>query len=332
MASVTGTHQQGTLQRHKLRWLTLALGAGVVLTAAACFRPAGSSLEATNVAMSAPTYTVIPTETPIPSETPTESLPTETPVEMAITEEATVFALIAYTNTPDPVQQAGTEVAMLQEDPLIQTATALALIAQGVDPNIQIAPTLDPFAVQSAQDPIDPLFASATAIIQQATQTAGAPLTQTAQALLGPTITPTSPVIFPTATPPIFFTPTVAPPSGSCIHVVQAGQNLFRISLQYNTTVHVLAAANGIANPALIFVGQQLVIPNCGGGGGGVVVPPTAVPPVPGPGEQLHTVQQNETLFQISLRYGRTVNAIAARNGISNINLIFINQVLVIPA
>jgi LysM repeat protein len=44
-------------------------------------------------------------------------------------------------------------------------------------------------------------------------------------------------------------------------HVVQPGENLFRISLKYNITWDVLARANGIFNPNLIFPGQVLVIP-----------------------------------------------------------------------
>lgn len=44
-------------------------------------------------------------------------------------------------------------------------------------------------------------------------------------------------------------------------HVVQAGENLFRISLRYNVTMDAIMRANGIVNPNLIFVGQVLVIP-----------------------------------------------------------------------
>ncbi len=43
-------------------------------------------------------------------------------------------------------------------------------------------------------------------------------------------------------------------------HIVQPGENAFRIALRYHTTVEALAAANGLANPNLIHVGQVLVI------------------------------------------------------------------------
>jgi outer membrane biosynthesis protein TonB len=55
-------------------------------------------------------------------------------------------------------------------------------------------------------------------------------------------------------------------PAGEQVHTVQAGQNLFRIGLQYGCTVAELSAYNGIVNPDYITVGQQIRIPpNCGG-------------------------------------------------------------------
>jgi LysM repeat protein len=45
------------------------------------------------------------------------------------------------------------------------------------------------------------------------------------------------------------------------IHVVAQGENLFRISLRYGTTMSAIANANGIANIHRIFAGDSLVIP-----------------------------------------------------------------------
>jgi len=45
----------------------------------------------------------------------------------------------------------------------------------------------------------------------------------------------------------------------------------------------------------------------------------------------VHTVQPGENLYRIALRYGTTVRAIAAANHISNPNLIYVGQRLVIP-
>lgn len=73
------------------------------------------------------------------------------------------------------------------------------------------------------------------------------------------------------------------------------------------------------------------------GGGGGDFFFPTATPPFVQPlppvvgGTCTHTVVTGENLFRIALRYGSTVEAIAAANGIANISLIKIGQVLTIP-
>jgi LysM repeat protein len=61
--------------------------------------------------------------------------------------------------------------------------------------------------------------------------------------------------------------PTIIPtvPGGSGVsgrvHVVQVGDNLFRISLRYGVTIEALLRANNLANANLIYVGQRLRIP-----------------------------------------------------------------------
>ncbi|MBI5930069.1 MAG: LysM peptidoglycan-binding domain-containing protein [Chloroflexi bacterium] len=45
------------------------------------------------------------------------------------------------------------------------------------------------------------------------------------------------------------------------IHLVQPGENIFRIGLRYNLTWDRIAQANGLYNPNQIFVGQRLIIP-----------------------------------------------------------------------
>jgi LysM repeat protein len=148
------------------------------------------------------------------------------------------------------------------------------------------------------------------------------------------TATAGGPIIAPTL-PPATFEPgvptaTFAPvPGNNCTYVVVAGDNLFRISMNYNMTPQELATANGIPNMNSILVGTTLTIPNCGTSGGNPVPGATAVPGTGTGGT--YTVQQGDTLFKISLQFGVPVTSIAAANGISNINLILINQQLVIP-
>jgi LysM repeat protein len=309
--------------------ILLCLGLMVALTA--CYQPQGTGLEPTSIAFVQATFTLVPSETPFPSATPP---PTED------TGSLDFGALVAFTNTPDPVSLAQTQVAqaqpveVVQADPLIMTATALANLAalqsQPVitDPLILTATAIANLSAQSqqvqAQQDIDPLFLTATALVQGATQTAAYPMTQTMEALLGPSATATLPPFQPTFTPP----PVIG---GACTHTVVAGDNLFRLSLRFNTTVNAIAAANGIVNPNLIIVGQVLNIPNCGGGG--VVATP---PPGGGSGSfnctgQTYVVQQGESLFQIALRFNVPIDVLAQCNGITNTNLIFVNQQLVIP-
>lgn len=125
------------------------------------------------------------------------------------------------------------------------------------------------------------------------------------------------------------------------VHVVQPGENLFRISLRYNVSIQAIASVNNIPNINLIYAGQQLVIPD---GGGGFVPTPTPQPgdPTPVPGDPtpvptpdgegtVYIVQPGDTLNRIAQRFGTTVQAIASANGITNVNLIFVGQRLLIP-
>lgn len=108
-------------------------------------------------------------------------------------------------------------------------------------------------------------------------------------------------------------------PCGTCggapavggTYIVQRGDTLFSIARRYGTTVSALAAANGIRNPSLIYVGQRLWV----GGSGWVPAPST-----------VYIVRPGDTLFSIARRFGTTVSALAAANGIWNPSLIYVGQ------
>jgi uncharacterized protein YgiM (DUF1202 family) len=51
------------------------------------------------------------------------------------------------------------------------------------------------------------------------------------------------------------------PPPTTRTHVVQPGENLFRIALRYGVNMYTLAAVNGITNLSYIYAGQVLIIP-----------------------------------------------------------------------
>jgi len=60
-------------------------------------------------------------------------------------------------------------------------------------------------------------------------------------------------------------------------------------------------------------------------------VAPTPTPPPPPPPQQTYVVQEGDTLAAIAQRFGTTVSALQAANGIEDPDEIIIGQVLVIP-
>ena len=108
------------------------------------------------------------------------------------------------------------------------------------------------------------------------------------------------------------------------VHVVRRGENLFRIALRYGVTYQAIAAANGIANPNHIYVGQRLAIP----GRGSTSAPP---PQAPSSG-QAYTVRRGDTLSAIALRFGVSAWTLAQVNGIRSPSLIYVGQVLRVPS
>ncbi|GAB4532156.1 MAG: hypothetical protein Kow0063_12360 [Anaerolineae bacterium] len=104
-------------------------------------------------------------------------------------------------------------------------------------------------------------------------------------------------------------------PQAETVHVVQWGETLSLIASRYGVTVEAVLAANGLADPNFVYVGQRLVIPAPGG-----------------PGQSgRHVVAPGETLTSIASRYGTTVAALAAANGLGETDLIYVGQVLLVP-
>ena len=131
-------------------------------------------------------------------------------------------------------------------------------------------------------------------------------------------------VVISTPVPP---TPTAAPvettATGEKLHTVQPGERLFSIARLYNVNPYAIAQLNAIPAPYWIYPGQKLRIP-----GSGHVTP---APVTPQPGGTLYTVLPGDNLFRIALKFGKSMQAIAAANGIFNYNLIYPGQVLKIP-
>jgi putative chitinase len=114
--------------------------------------------------------------------------------------------------------------------------------------------------------------------------------------------------------------PTTPPSTGEVTYVVQRGDTLYSIARRYGSTVEAIAAANGIANPSRIRVGQTLKIPTSGS------------PPSPSPaGGTTYVVQPGDNLFRIALRYGVSYAYLARYNGIADPSRIYVGQVIRIP-
>ncbi len=106
-------------------------------------------------------------------------------------------------------------------------------------------------------------------------------------------------------------------PAEPIIYIVAPNDTLSAIAQRYHTTVTVIVKLNDLTNPDLIFVGQRLQIPI-----------PEEIAPAP---TTVYTVQRGDTLYAIASRYGTTVPAIAAANGLTNPDLIYPGQRLIIP-
>ncbi len=95
-------------------------------------------------------------------------------------------------------------------------------------------------------------------------------------------------------------------------HIVQYGENLSTIAVQYGTTWQELARINALSNPSIIYAGQTLSVT----GGQSVAKSSYCV------------VEYGDTLSSIAAQFGTTVERLASANGISNPNLIYAGQVL----
>jgi LysM repeat protein len=135
-----------------------------------------------------------------------------------------------------------------------------------------------------------------------------------------------------TVTPTLIASPTPVP---ELTYAVRPGDTLYRIAVRFRTTVRVLAEANGITNPALIFVGQQLRIPGIPAATPTPQTAPTstAAPtttPIP-IATTTYTVQRGDTLFKIAVRFNTTIAQLVSLNELANPNIIYVGQVLKVP-
>jgi spore germination protein len=97
------------------------------------------------------------------------------------------------------------------------------------------------------------------------------------------------------------------------IYLVQPGDTLFSIAQRFNVPLAQLIAANALPDPNRLVVGQALVIPQ-----------PNRQP-------LQYTVVPGDTLSRLAQLFNTTVQAIAQANNITDPNLIYPGQNLIIP-
>ena len=106
---------------------------------------------------------------------------------------------------------------------------------------------------------------------------------------------------------------TAAPATNvSQTHIVQYGENLSTIAVQYGTTWQELASINALSNPDMIYQGQTLNVV----GGQSVSTSGYCV------------VEYGDTLSGIAAQFNTSVERLVSANGIVNPNLIYSGQVL----
>jgi LysM repeat protein len=128
------------------------------------------------------------------------------------------------------------------------------------------------------------------------------------------------------------------PESDECIYIVNAGDNLFRIAINNDTTLDALRAANPQISGDLIQPGDRLNIPDCIPSGGSTAGGSSTIGSVPIEGgtgattpTTTHIVQAGETLGVIARQYDVTIASIIQANSLTDPNRLSVGQELIIP-
>lgn len=136
----------------------------------------------------------------------------------------------------------------------------------------------------------------------------------------------------PTATPfavepsPTIVSASTPAASRDVTYIVEPGDVLALVAERFEVTLEAIMERNGITNPELIFVGQELVIP-------GDASEPTPTPESEPGATDTYVVQPGDTALGIALTFDTTLDELATANGLTLDELtdLKIGQELVLP-
>ncbi len=111
-------------------------------------------------------------------------------------------------------------------------------------------------------------------------------------------------------------------------YTVQRGDTVSHIAARAGVSVASIAAANALANPSYIRIGQVLTIP---GRAAATPGPAPAPAQAPVPTTSTYTVRSGDTLTGIAARLHTTVAVLASANSLRNPSFIRVGQVLAVP-
>lgn len=126
--------------------------------------------------------------------------------------------------------------------------------------------------------------------------------------------------------PSTMVTPLPGPTPTPVVHVVEAGETLGSIAVQYDRATEAVAEANGIDEDFLLQIGQELIIPPPQEGRAQDEVEEATTPAT-----RVHTVKAGDTLGSIAVLYDVSTEEIAEANGLRLDTTLQIDQELVIP-
>ena len=128
--------------------------------------------------------------------------------------------------------------------------------------------------------------------------------------------------------------PGVAPAAPTAVtgfaYVVQPRDNFYRIARRFGVTASAILAANKLANPSILQIGQVLIIPGVSPDGQpNNPAPSPTLSPSQLPGAFTYVVQLHDNLWRLSVRFGISITRIKQLNGLVA-DIIFIGQTLII--